>query len=68
MRALNPMFIPRNHLVEEAIGAAVNEEDFSPFETLLNVLSNPFEDQPEYRRYTEPPRPDQVVHQTFCGT
>ena len=64
----NPLFIPRNHLVEEAISAAVNGLDFDPFETLLTVLSRPYEDQPAHRRYAEPPKPDQIVHQTFCGT
>ena len=68
MRAVNPMFIPRNHLVEEAISAAVNNDDFSPFETLLHVLSKPFEDQPGHSIYADPPRSDQVVQQTFCGT
>ena len=68
MRAANPAFIPRNHLVEEAISAAVNDRDFSPFGALLTVLSAPFEDQPVFSRYADPPRPDQVVHQTFCGT
>jgi uncharacterized protein YdiU (UPF0061 family) len=68
MRAVNPAFIPRNHLVEEAIVAAVNDGDFSPFETLLSVASTPYEDQPAFGRYADPPRPDQVVHQTFCGT
>ena len=61
-------FIPRNHLVEEAISAAVNNGYFSPFETLLTVLSMPYEDQPAFGRYAEPPRPEQVVRQTFCGT
>ena len=68
MRAANPAFIPRNHLVEEAIVAAVNNGDFSPFETLLSVITAPYADQPAFARYAEPPRPDQVVHQTFCGT
>ncbi len=68
MRAVNPAFIPRNHLVEEAISAAVNNEDFSPFETLLTVLATPYEDQPAFARYADPPRLDQIVHQTFCGT
>ena len=68
MRAANPAFIPRNHLVEEAISAAVNDGDFLPFEDLLTVLSMPYEDQPVFSRYADPPRPDQVVHQTFCGT
>ena len=68
MRAANPAFIPRNHLVEEAISAAVNDGNFLPFEGLLTVLSMPYEDQPAFGRYVDPPRPDQVVHQTFCGT
>ena len=68
MRAANPAFIPRNHLVEEAISAAVNDADFLPFEDLLTVLSMPYEDQAVFSRYADPPRPDQVVHQTFCGT
>ncbi len=68
MSAANPAFIPRNHLVEEVIMAAVNNEDFSPFATLLSVVSLPYEDQPGFGRYAHTPRPDQIVHQTFCGT
>jgi uncharacterized protein YdiU (UPF0061 family) len=68
MRAANPAFIPRNHLVEEALSASVNNGDFSAFETLLTVLSRPFDDQPDSARYAEPPWPDQIVRQTFCGT
>jgi serine/tyrosine/threonine adenylyltransferase len=68
MRAVNPAFIPRNHLVEEALSAAVNNGDLSAFENLLTVLSRPCDDQPAHRRYAQPPRPDQVVRQTFCGT
>ena len=68
MRAANPQFIPRNHLVEEVISAAVNNGDFRPFETLLAVVSAPYEDQPEFGRYALQPEPEQVVRQTFCGT
>jgi uncharacterized protein YdiU (UPF0061 family) len=68
MRATNPAFIPRNHLVEETIVAAVSKGDFSPFENLLTALSRPYEDQPIFGRYSEPPRLEQVIHQTFCGT
>jgi len=68
MQAANPLFIPRNHLVEEAIRAAVDDGNFIPFETLTMVLSAPFEDQPDFSRYADLPRPEQVVHQTFCGT
>jgi uncharacterized protein YdiU (UPF0061 family) len=68
MRAVNPAFIPRNHRVEAIIEAAVNRNDFAPFEELLAVLSNPFEDQPAFAAYAEPPKPDERVLQTFCGT
>src|SRR6185369_5061638 len=59
MRAVNPAFIPRNHRVEAVISAAVNNDDYAPFEELLMVLSGPFEDQPAYTAYTEPPLPEQ---------
>ncbi len=68
MRAINPLYIPRNHLVEEALAAAVSSEDFSLFETMLQVLSQPFDERPEFARYTIPPSTDQIVTQTFCGT
>ena len=68
MRALNPAFIPRNHRIEAVIEAAVNREDFAPFEELLTALSKPYQDQPEYARYSEPPQQHERVLQTFCGT
>ena len=68
MRAVNPAFIPRNHRVEAVIRAAVDRDDFAPFEELLTVLSKPYEDQPSFAHYAEPPEPHERVHQTFCGT
>jgi uncharacterized protein YdiU (UPF0061 family) len=68
MRAVNPSFIPRNHRVEAVIDAAVNRDDFAPFEELLTVLSKPYEDQPAFSAYAEPPEPHERVLQTFCGT
>jgi uncharacterized protein YdiU (UPF0061 family) len=68
MRAVNPAFIPRNHRVEAALAAAVECQDFSLFEELLGVLSHPYDDQPGFERYAEPPGADQRVYQTFCGT
>jgi len=68
MRLVNPAFIPRNHRVEAVIDAAVSRDDFSPFEELLTVLSHPYEDQPAFAVYAEPPEPHQRVLQTFCGT
>ena len=68
MHRVNPAFIPRNHRVEAVIQAAVNNDDYAPFEELLTVLSKPFEDQPAFAAYAEPPEPSQRVTQTFCGT
>jgi protein adenylyltransferase len=68
MRRVNPAYIPRNHRVEAALVAAQQNSDFVPFEELLAVLANPFDDQPQYAHYQDPPNPEEVVHQTFCGT
>jgi uncharacterized protein YdiU (UPF0061 family) len=67
MRAVNPAFIPRNHRVEAAIQAGLRD-DFGPFEELLAVLSRPYEDQPDFAVYMDPPEPHQRVTRTFCGT
>jgi uncharacterized protein YdiU (UPF0061 family) len=68
MRVHNPAVIPRNHRVEAAIDAAVQRGDFAPLETLLSVLSTPFDLKPEQRQYSEPPTPSERISQTFCGT
>jgi uncharacterized protein YdiU (UPF0061 family) len=68
MRRSNPVFIPRNHLVEAVINAAVGQQNFQPFEELLDVVSSPFEERPGLERYTTPARPEQCVNATFCGT
>ncbi len=68
MRVVNPVYIPRNHQVEAALGAAVSHGDYRPFETLLDVITRPFEERPELERFTLPPEPDERVLQTFCGT
>lgn len=68
MDAVNPAIIPRNHLVEEALAAAVARQDFAPFESLLHALSRPFAARPAGDRYSQPPEPSEQVYQTFCGT
>ena len=68
MRRASPAFIPRNHLVEAALRAAVDRQDFAPFEELLEAGSRPYEDRPELERYTTPARPEERVNATFCGT
>jgi uncharacterized protein YdiU (UPF0061 family) len=68
MRRANPAFIPRNHLVQAALDAAVWRQDFEPFEQLVNVVSRPYEDRPGLEKYATPARPEERVTQTFCGT
>ncbi|HYO77608.1 MAG TPA: YdiU family protein [Thermoanaerobaculia bacterium] len=68
MRRANPAFIPRNHRVEAVIRAAADEDDFAPFEQLVTIISRPYEEQPEFADYMQPPHEDQRVLQTFCGT
>jgi uncharacterized protein YdiU (UPF0061 family) len=68
MRAVNPAFIPRNHRIEAVIQAAVQNDDYALFEELLTVLAKPFDDQPNFAAYADPPMPEQRVLQTFCGT
>lgn len=67
MNATNPIYIPRNHLVEEAIQAAY-QNDFSKFETLHDVLSNPFFTRDGLDDYAKPATDQQRVQNTFCGT
>jgi serine/tyrosine/threonine adenylyltransferase len=67
MRAANPVFIPRNHRVEQAIAAA-NAGDLQPLHRLLKVLARPFEKQPEDADLTTAPTELEEVTQTFCGT
>jgi serine/tyrosine/threonine adenylyltransferase len=68
MRGVNPAVIPRNHRVEHALNAAVEQGDFGPFEAILRVLERPYEDRPELMGYADPPQDDERVLNTFCGT
>jgi uncharacterized protein YdiU (UPF0061 family) len=69
MRAVNPVYIPRNHRVEEALAAAVDVGDYAPFEKLLTVLQQPFEEKTEFSAYADPaPASESAGYQTFCGT
>ncbi len=68
MHQVNPLYIPRNHLIEAAIRAAEDAGDFSEFHAFHAVLRNPYERQPGKERYQKPPAPEEVVLETFCGT
>jgi uncharacterized protein YdiU (UPF0061 family) len=68
MQAANPVYIPRNHRVEAALAAAVERDDFAPFEELLTVLARPYEERSEFAGYAEPAPAEEGVYRTFCGT
>jgi uncharacterized protein YdiU (UPF0061 family) len=69
MRGVNPIVIPRNHRVEEALAAATDEGDLAPFERLLDALRQPYDELPECAGYAEPAPADVTArYRTFCGT
>jgi serine/tyrosine/threonine adenylyltransferase len=68
MRSSNPAVIPRNHRVEAALDAAVNQEDYSVMEQLLDVLSSPYAHSPEQVDYCALPEQSTQPYRTFCGT
>lgn len=68
MRSSNPGIIPRNHRVEEALEAAVQQEDYIVMERLLGVLSNPYAYSSDQDHYAVPPEECSSPYRTFCGT
>jgi uncharacterized protein YdiU (UPF0061 family) len=68
MRAVNPAYIPRNHRVEQAIDRAFQKGDLRPIDDLLTVLADPYADHPDLAHLAQPPKPEEEVLQTFCGT
>jgi len=64
---VNPVYVPRNHLVEEALAAAT-DGDLGPVERLLDAVTRPFDERPGLERYAEPAPSDFGPYRTFCGT
>ena len=67
MNKANPVVVPRNHHIEQAIVEA-REGDFTHFHALASALKSPFEDSPQLAPFKAPPTSEQEVHHTFCGT
>jgi uncharacterized protein YdiU (UPF0061 family) len=67
MSSANPIVIPRNHKVEEALNAA-NNDDLNPMKNLLKVLEKPYESQKGISEYQSPSPITDKKYQTFCGT
>jgi serine/tyrosine/threonine adenylyltransferase len=68
MRSANPIYIARNHLVEAALASAVNDDDLAPFDTLLDVLAEPFTERPGLDNYSQPAPASFGPYRTYCGT
>jgi uncharacterized protein YdiU (UPF0061 family) len=67
MDRVNPIYLPRNHLVEEALDAATRG-DQAAFERLVDAVSAPFTERPGLERYAGPAPEDFGRYRTFCGT
>ena len=67
MDRTNPLYIPRNHLVEDALTAAT-AGDLAPYERLVEVVTDPFQERPDRAAYAQPAPPDAGRYRTFCGT
>ena len=68
MDKVNPIYIPRNHKVEEALFSAVHKNDMQPFSNLLSILMNPYEENKGNESYTLPAPESEKPFKTFCGT
>ena len=68
MRAANPAVIPRNHLVEGALDAAVEAGNIEPLHQLVAALRSPYEERPALAPFQEPPPASFCDYTTFCGT
>lgn len=67
MDRANPAYIPRNHLVEEALTAAT-AGDLDPVRRLLDAVTAPYDERPGLERYASPAPEDFGAYRTFCGT
>ena len=68
MKENNPLVIPRNHKVEEVLDVATNKNDIKPIYDFLNVLKKPYENNLESEKYQKPPKPNDKIYKTYCGT
>jgi uncharacterized protein YdiU (UPF0061 family) len=68
MKKINPLYIPRNHLVEYALDEALSKENYKPFYNLLSFVTNPFDEISNSEEYTLPAPIKDKPYKTFCGT
>ena len=68
MKKINPLYIPRNHLVEYALSEALSKENYKPFYNLLSFVTNPYDEISNSEEYTLPAPITNKPYKTFCGT
>ncbi|NMC57634.1 MAG: YdiU family protein [Eubacteriaceae bacterium] len=68
MKNSNPAIIPRNHKVEEALSAAVDNKDYSQIKKFIDILANPYSHNASQSEYCALPQKSDVPYRTFCGT
>lgn len=67
LKKINPIYIPRNHLIELAINDAYNNQ-FDTIKNLHQILKDPYTKKEVEEKYSQPPSKEQIVKNTFCGT
>jgi uncharacterized protein YdiU (UPF0061 family) len=68
MHTVNPTYIPRNHMIEEVIAEAVEQQNYKPIDDFLEILKDPFKEDKINKIYHRAPKHDEKVLATFCGT
>ena len=65
---INPILIPRNHIVKEIINQAISNNNYLPLQEFLKIIEEPFTENQKYNKYYQIPKKNQIVVNTFCGT
>ena len=68
MDKVNPILIPRNHIIADIIQKSVFKNDYSEFNEFLQAIQHPFTANKKYHQHYSPPQEHQKVLNTFCGT
>ena len=68
MESINPVYIPRNHIVEKIIEEVAVKKENSLLDTFLKMIENPFKYSKDFHELSKPPKPEEIIKNTFCGT
>ena len=68
MKKINPIYIPRNHIIEKVINELVQGKGYNMLEKILKLTEKPYTKQKDSKYFELPPSPSEEVANTFCGT